>query len=47
MKENIQFTDDSALLEYYGGRIAVIRGSENNIKITNKVDLLLARIIHK
>lgn len=45
MKENIQFTDDSALLEYYGGKVGIIRGSEDNIKITTKIDLLLAEIL--
>ena len=45
MKENIQVTDDSALLEYYGGEVAIVRGSEENIKITTKVDLLLAEVI--
>ncbi len=45
MKENIQVTDDSALLEYYGGKVAIVHGSEENIKITTKVDLLLAEVI--
>ncbi len=47
MEENIKVTDDSALLEYYGGRVAFIRGSEENIKVTTKVDLLLAEILMK
>jgi 2-C-methyl-D-erythritol 4-phosphate cytidylyltransferase len=45
MEENIQVTDDSTLLEYYGGKVAIVRGSEDNIKITTKVDLLLAEVI--
>ena len=45
MEENIQFTDDAALLEYYGEKVAIVRGSEENIKITTKVDLLLAEVI--
>ena len=45
MEENIQVTDDSALLEYYGGKVAIVCGSEENIKITTKVDLLLAEVI--
>ncbi len=47
MKDNILFTDDSSLFEYYGGKIAIVRGSEENIKITTKVDLLLAEALIK
>ncbi|MDD4895216.1 MAG: 2-C-methyl-D-erythritol 4-phosphate cytidylyltransferase [Atribacterota bacterium] len=47
MKENIQVTDDSAILEYYGGKVGILRGSEENIKVTTKVDLLLAEALIK
>jgi 2-C-methyl-D-erythritol 4-phosphate cytidylyltransferase len=45
MKENIQVTDDSAILEYYGGKVGILRGSEENIKVTTNVDLLLAETL--
>ncbi len=47
IKDNILFTDDSSLFEYYGGKIAIIRGSDENIKITTKVDLMLAEALIK
>lgn len=38
-------TDDAALIEQIGGRVKIIPGSRNNIKITNPEDLELARIL--
>ena len=38
-------TDDAALVERTGGRVRVVEGSEENIKITTPVDLLLAEAI--
>jgi len=38
-------TDDSELYEKYGGKVAIVRGSYNNIKITAPADLILAREI--
>ncbi len=35
-------TDDSELYEQYCGRVAVVQGSYNNIKITTRGDLILA-----
>ncbi len=45
IEDNIQFTDDSSIIEYYGGKVAVIKGNEQNIKITTKVDLSLANVL--
>lgn len=41
------FTDDAALLAAYGGRVGLVYGSEDNIKITRPRDLLLAELILK
>jgi 2-C-methyl-D-erythritol 4-phosphate cytidylyltransferase len=38
-------TDDASLVEGAGGRVAMIRASEENLKITDKVDLRLAEQI--
>jgi 2-C-methyl-D-erythritol 4-phosphate cytidylyltransferase len=40
-------TDDSELFEQYCGRVAIIRGSYNNIKITTPGDLTLAQAMYK
>jgi 2-C-methyl-D-erythritol 4-phosphate cytidylyltransferase len=37
-------TDDSALVERYGGKIKVIQGSYTNIKVTTPEDLLVAEV---
>ncbi|MEW6676148.1 MAG: 2-C-methyl-D-erythritol 4-phosphate cytidylyltransferase [Nitrospirota bacterium] len=42
MKDRFYTTDDAAIVERYGGRIKVIMGSYNNIKITTPEDLLIA-----
>lgn len=39
------FTDDAALLAAAGGEIALVWGSEENIKITTPLDLRLAELI--
>lgn len=44
-KEN--FTDDASLVERSGKNVSIVRGSYENIKITTKVDLLLAGLIAK
>lgn len=38
-------TDDAALIEQIGGKVKIIPGSRNNIKITHPEDLKLARIL--
>lgn len=40
--EGVYFTDDSAIVERYGGKIKIIMGSYTNIKITTPEDLLTA-----
>lgn len=42
---NKDFTDDAALLAADGGEVAIVRGSEENIKITTPLDLKLAELI--
>lgn len=39
------FTDDAALLAAAGGKVALVWGSEENIKITTPLDLRLAELI--
>lgn len=38
-------TDDASLVERAGGRVKIVRGSEENIKITRPLDLLVAEAI--
>jgi 2-C-methyl-D-erythritol 4-phosphate cytidylyltransferase len=45
MKEEFYSTDDSALVERYGGRIKVVMGSYRNIKITTPDDLDYAEFL--
>jgi 2-C-methyl-D-erythritol 4-phosphate cytidylyltransferase len=40
-------TDDSEIFEQYGGKIAIVLGSYNNIKITTPGDMVLAQEIIK
>jgi 2-C-methyl-D-erythritol 4-phosphate cytidylyltransferase len=44
MSEGFYSTDDSAIVERYGGRIKVIMGSYENIKITTPEDLDIAEM---
>jgi 2-C-methyl-D-erythritol 4-phosphate cytidylyltransferase len=41
------FTDDAALLEYLGKRVAIFMGAYSNIKITTLEDLLIAEALIK
>ncbi len=41
------FTDDCALIENIGGKIAIVRGNRTNIKITYPEDIILAEAILK
>ncbi len=45
MKEGFYSTDDSALVEHYGGKIKVIMGSYRNIKVTTPEDLDIAEFL--
>ncbi|MBN1114057.1 MAG: 2-C-methyl-D-erythritol 4-phosphate cytidylyltransferase, partial [Oligoflexia bacterium] len=38
-------TDDAAVFEYFGGEVAAVEGSQENIKITFPVDLKIAEAI--
>jgi 2-C-methyl-D-erythritol 4-phosphate cytidylyltransferase len=42
-----EFTDDAALLEHLGTRVAIFNGSYRNIKITTREDLLIAEALIK
>lgn len=44
-KEDFYSTDDSALLERYGGKVKVVAGSYRNIKITTPEDLEIAEFL--
>ena len=44
-KDGFYSTDDSALIERYGGRVRVVTGSYRNIKITTPEDLDIAEIL--
>lgn len=46
-KEAFYSTDDSALVERYGGTIKVVMGSYTNIKITTPEDLMVAELFLK
>ena len=43
--DNFHGTDESSLVERIGGKVRIIEGSPENIKITTKEDLLLAEFI--
>lgn len=43
--DDVQFTDDSSLVEHYGYRVKVVEGLKKNIKITTPFDLKLAGIM--
>jgi 2-C-methyl-D-erythritol 4-phosphate cytidylyltransferase len=43
--EQFYATDDAALVERMGGRVKIIEGDENNIKITTREDLIMAEDI--
>lgn len=45
LKDGFYSTDDSALLERYGGKIKVVMGSYKNIKITTPEDMIFAEYL--
>lgn len=45
IKENLDATDDCYLVERVGGRIVIVEGSYENIKITTESDLIFAEEI--
>lgn len=40
-----RFTDDASIIEDYGEKINLIKGNDENIKITNKIDLKYAELL--
>ena len=46
-EEGYYATDDSALVERYGGRIKIVMGSYENIKVTTPEDLVIAEALLK
>lgn len=43
----LNFTDDCSLIENMGGEVEVVKGSEENIKLTTPIDIVLAESILK
>ncbi len=43
----INFTDDCSLIENMGGEVSVVKGSEENIKLTTPIDVIVAESILK
>lgn len=43
----INFTDDCSLIEHMGGEIEVVKGNEENIKLTTPIDVVIAESILK
>lgn len=43
----INFTDDCSLIENMGGEVIVVKGSEENIKLTTPIDIVIAESILK
>lgn len=46
-KNNKMFTDDSSVVEAINKKVKIIKGAEDNIKITTKTDLAVAQMIVK
>lgn len=47
LQDGRTYTDDCQLIEHAGGRVAIVSGSEENIKLTTPYDVLLAECILK
>jgi 2-C-methyl-D-erythritol 4-phosphate cytidylyltransferase len=45
VKHDFRGTDDSQLVEHMGGRVVIVPGHQENIKITTETDLALAQMI--
>ncbi len=44
-KDDFTGTDDACLVERIGGKVSIVRGRHENIKITTPIDLFLAELI--
>ncbi len=42
-----EFTDDASLVEFMGEKINLVKGNEENIKITSQSDILIAEVLSK
>ena len=45
IKDNFAGTDDASLVERFGGKVAVVEGDRENLKITYPIDLKVAELI--
>lgn len=45
--EGRDFTDDSSLVENFGGEVIIVHGSYENIKLTTREDFILAELLIK
>lgn len=45
MTEDVEFTDDASIVEYYGYKVKTVEGLSKNIKITTPLDLRMAEIL--
>ncbi|MBN2395696.1 MAG: 2-C-methyl-D-erythritol 4-phosphate cytidylyltransferase [Candidatus Atribacteria bacterium] len=43
--EELVVTDDASIVEHYGGRIKIVPGTRDNLKITTSFDLALAEVL--
>ena len=43
----LEYTDDCALIENMGGEVEIVKGSEENIKLTTPIDIIIAESILK
>lgn len=46
-KNLLEFSDDCSLIEKMGGEVEIVKGSEENIKLTTPIDVLIAESILK
>lgn len=44
-RDGLFFTDDTSVVEHYGGKIKIIDGQYDNIKITTKEDMIYAEAV--
>ena len=44
-EKHLEYTDDCALIENMGGEVEVVLGSEENIKLTTPIDIIIAESI--
>ncbi len=47
IEQNFQATEDSMMVHKFGGKVRFIEGSESNIKITTKLDLIIVNQLLK